>query len=137
MKKILLSCLLILCLVISGCSLNLDGYTEISYSKLMKKIENEETFPLVIGSSECSACANYEITMNSFISKNQVEVFMIDLSQLSDEDYNRLKTETSFSGTPTTVFYKDGKLTSFYNRIDGSESMSVVEDYFRSNGYIE
>lgn len=137
MKKILISGLLLFCLLISGCSLNLDGYTEISYNKLMKKIENGETFPLVIGSSDCSACANYEITMNSFIKKNQVEVFMIDLLELSDEEYNNLKTETSFSGTPTTVFYKDGKLTSFYNRIDGSESMSAVEDYFRSNGYIE
>ena len=137
MKKILLGGLLLLFLVISGCSLRLDGYTEISYNKLMKKIENGETFPLVIGSSDCSACANYEITMTSFIKKHNVEIFMIDLLGLSDEEYNNLKTETSFTGTPTTVFYKEGKLTSFYNRIDGSESMSAVEDYFKSNGYIE
>lgn len=137
MKKVLLSCLTFLCLIISGCSSKLDGYTEISYDDLMKKIENGETFPLVVGSSQCSACANYEITMNKFIADYQVEVFIIDLMKLSDEEYDKLKIDISFTGTPTTIFYKDGKLTSYYNRVDGNKSRSVVEDYFKNNGYIE
>lgn len=137
MKKLLLLGLIFFSLLISGCSTKLDGYTKITYDQLTEKIGNAETFPLVIGSSECSACANYEITMNKFISDYQVEVFMIDLLQLKDEEYDKLMVDVNFDGTPTTVFYKDGKLTSFYNRIDGSKSKSVVEDYFRNNGYIE
>lgn len=137
MKKIIASILLVCCVIISGCTAKLNGYTKISYNELLKKIENGETFPLVIGSSECSACANYEIVMNQFISKNQVEVYMIDIVLLSEDEYKKLKSDTSFSGTPTTVFYKDGELTSFYNRIDGSASMDEVKSYFRSNGYIE
>lgn len=137
MRKILFSCLIILILAISGCSTKLDGYTELSYNELIKKIENTETFPLVIGSSGCSACANYEITMNKFISDYQVEVFIIDLSKLSETEYDKLMVDISFNGTPTTVFYEEGKLTSYYNRIDGSESKGVIEDYFRNNGYIE
>ena len=143
MKKILYCCLISLILIISGCSVNstkeegLSGYTEISYTNLLEKIEAEENFPLVIGSSECSACANYEITMNRFITKHQVEVFLIDLSKLNDAEYNKLVVDISFSGTPTTVFYEEGKLTSYFNRINESASMSVVEAYFRNNGYIE
>lgn len=124
-------------LFVSGCSSKLDGYTNISYKELMKKLDNKETFPLVIGSSECSACATYEITMNSFIKDQQVEVFLLDLLSLSDDEYQSFKTEISFTGTPTTVFYEDGKLTSYYNRIDGAASMSVVKTYFKNNGYIE
>lgn len=137
MKKILICCLLCLGLMICGCSVKKDTYTILSYEQLTKKIENKETFPLVIGSSECSACANYEITMQSFIREHNVEVFEIDLSEISDEQYDKLKLEISFTGTPTTVFYKDGELTSFYNRINGSVSKGVVEDYFKSNGYIK
>ena len=92
---------------------------------------------MVIASEGCTACENYAITMKAFIKEYQVEVFKIDLPKLEDEEYNQFKLETSFTGTPTTIFYKDGKLTSFYNRIDSSVSKSVVEDYFRSNGYIE
>ena len=137
MKKILICCLLCLGLMICGCSAKRNTYTMLSYEQLLKKIENKETFPLVIGSSECSACANYQITMQSFIKEYQIEVFEIDLLELSDEEYDKLKLELSFTGTPTTVFYEDGKLTSFFNRIDGSASKGVVEDYFKSNGYIK
>lgn len=137
MKKILLCFLIFFGLLVSGCSSKFNGYTEISYNELMKKVANGETFPLVIGSSECSACANYQIVMEKFIRDYQVEVFEIDLTKLNDNEYNELMTATSFTGTPTTLFYEEGKLTSYFNRIGGSSSKSVVEDYFRNNGYIE
>lgn len=137
MKKIIIGLLMFLSLIVTGCSSKLNGYTEISYNELMKKIENKESFPLVIGSSECSACANYEIVMKKFISDYQIEVFEIDLTKLSENEYDKLMVDTSFTGTPTTLFYKEGKLTSYYNRIGGSESRSVVEDYFKNNGYIK
>ncbi|MBE6138795.1 MAG: hypothetical protein E7173_03530 [Firmicutes bacterium] len=137
MKRLFICCIMLAALFIYGCSPKLQDYTALTYEELLAKIENGETFPLVIGSKECGACANYKITMNSFIKEHQVEVFEIDLSTLEDEEYDKLKIDTSFNATPTTVFYKDGKLTSFYNRITSSVSKSVVEDYFRSNGYIE
>ena len=137
MKKLLICCLLFLGLIVTGCSSKLDGYTKISYETFKRKIDNQETFPLVIGSSECSACANYEIIMERFIRDYQVEVFMIDLLELSDKAYDELKTNVSFTGTPTTVFYKDGQLTSYYNRIDGSVTKNVIKEYFKTNGYIE
>lgn len=139
MKKVLtvLFTLIISTIFISGCSQEeLKDYTEISYSTFISKKENKEKFPLVIGSSECSACANYKIYMDQFIKKYQVEVFLIDISKLSDEEYATLKTEISFTGTPTTVFYEDGKLTSFYNRIDQVEPLSVITEYFKKNKYI-
>lgn len=120
----------------TGCNNRLNGYTKISYDEFNKKKENGDTFPLVIGSSSCSACATYEVVMNGFIEDNQVEVFYIDLSTVSEEEYNYLKSEISFTGTPTTVFYQDGKLTSFYNRLDGAEDIAGVKKYFKENNYI-
>lgn len=124
-------------LLITGCGTNkLNSYIEISYTEFVEKKQNGDTFPLVIGSSTCSACATYKVVMEQFIEDNQVEVFYIDLSNVSEEEYNKLKTEISFTGTPTTVTYKDGQLTSFYNRLDGAEDIDGVKKYMKKNNYI-
>lgn len=138
MKKIII--LTIVCALFfltTGCVNNkLNGYTKISYTEFNEKKENGDTFPLVIGSSTCSACATYEVIMKQFIEGNQVEIFYIDLSDVSEDEYNNLKTEISFTGTPTTVFYQDGKLTSYYNRIDGAEDIDNIQKYLEKNNYI-
>ena len=124
-------------LLTTGCGSNkLNSYTEISYIEFSEKKESGDSFPLVIGSSTCSACATYKIVMEQFIEDNQVEVFYIDLSNVSEEEYNKLKTEISFTGTPTTVFYKEGNLASFYNRLDGAEDIDAVKKYLEKNNYI-
>lgn len=138
MKKLimLLISMSTLLLFTTGCNNRLNGYTKISYVEFNQKKENGDTFPLVVGSNTCSACATYEVVMNQFIEDNQVEVFYIDLSTVSEEEYNNLRMEISFTGTPTTVFYQDGKLTSFYNRLDGAEDISGIKKYFEENNYI-
>lgn len=138
MKKI---CLVLLASFVLFCGLScgkkLKTYTEINYVEYLEKINNNETFPLVIGSATCSACAVFKNTMDIFIKDYQVEVFFIDLSRVSEEEYNLLSSELTFDGTPTTVFIKDGKLTSYINRIDGAVRISNVKDIFRNNGYID
>lgn len=137
MKKFLCLIMILFVLLISGCSeKKLTTYTEISYQDYVNMMENNETFPLVIGSSTCSACAMFKGTMESFISKYQVNVRYIDISKLSEEDYNLLMTEVNFTSTPTTIFIKDGKHTSVYQRIVGAESISNVVNTYKKMGYI-
>lgn len=139
MKKIVTVLLVLIStlLLFSGCNKKLVGYTEISYNDFNNKKETGDTFPLVIGSTTCSACSMYKPVMEQFISDYQVEVFYIDLSKLTDDEYNKLKTEISFSGTPTTVFYEQGKLTSYYDRIDEAVSIDKVKTKFSEKGYIK
>lgn len=139
MKKIIIVLLTLISSVIlfSGCNKKLIGYTEISYSEFNKLKEENKTFPLVIGSATCSACSIYKPVVEQFIIDYQVEVFYIDLSKLSDEDYGKLKAEITFDGTPTTVFYEDGKLTSFYDRITSAVSIDEVISKFKEKNYIK
>ena len=133
MKKliIILMSVCAIFLLTTGCKNNkLNSYSKLSYEEFNIKKENNDTFPLVIGSSTCSACASYEVVMKQFIENYQVEVFYIDLSELSEDEYNKLRIETSFKGTPTTVYYKDGKLTSQAVEID------AVKGFMKENGYI-
>lgn len=137
MKKILCLIMVLFVFFISGCGdKKLTTYTEISYQDYVNMMENKETFPLVIGSATCSACAMFKGTMESFISKYQVNVRYIDISKLSEEDYNLLMTEVNFSSTPTTIFVVNGKHTSVYQRIVGSETLGNVVSAYKKQGYI-
>ena len=137
MKKIFYLLFLSMILVFTGCSKgNLSGYHEISYKEYAKMIENKESFPLVIGSSTCSACSVFKPTMESFIKKYQVDVRYIDLSKLSEEEKNKLGSDLNFQSTPTTIFFEDGKQTSVYYRIVGSETMTSVVESYKRMGYI-
>ena len=122
----------------TGCSNGkLTTYTEISYDDYVNMMDNGESFPLVIGSSTCSACSMFKGTMESFIPKYQVNVRYLDISKLSDEQFNLLKSEINFSSTPTTIFVENGKHTSVYYRIVGSENLSNVVKAYTKMGYLK
>lgn len=136
MKKFLIV-FMMLVIFVTGCgNKKFTTYHEIGYVEYNEMIDNSETFPLVIGSSTCSACSLFKPIMENFISKYQVEVYYIDLSKLSEEDFNSLKAQVGFSSTPTTVFFEDGSQTSSYYRIVGSESLSSVVSAYKRMGYI-
>ncbi len=121
---------------ITGCGNKRTTYDEISYSDYKMMVENKESFPLVIGSSTCSACSMFKPTMEAFISKYNIDVKYIDISKLSDEEYKEFSVLVGFKSTPTTVFYKDGEQSSSYFRIVGSADLSSVVDAYKRMGYI-
>lgn len=138
MKKIFCLIIVLFVFLLSGCgNKGLTTYEEINYQGYVKLMENDETFSLVIGSSTCSACSLYKGTMEKFISKYQVNVRYIDITKLSEEEYNLLKTEINFSSTPTTIFVENGNHTSVYDRLIGSETFSNVVSAYTKKGYIE
>lgn len=141
MKKIFM----ILCamlVVITGCSSKLSSYEEISFSELEKMFEKKEDFALFIGSAECSHCQSYKPKLETVIKVNQVKVYYIDISKLSNEEYDTLNKYVTFSGTPYTVFFEDGKLkengdSKTVYTINGDRDIEYIEDVFRKNGYIK
>ena len=131
MKKILI-CLITILLV--GCG-NLK-YTEINYEQLKEKLDNKETFVLLLGSDTCSACANYETTMTKVMKDTKIEIFYVNLHLLSEEDYNKVYSKFVVNSTPTTIFIKDGEETTTYNRIVGSADYKTVIEKLKTLGYI-
>lgn len=136
MKK-LVTILLISFLFVCGCGKKLTGYTEISYLQLESMKEEGKSFPLVIGSSTCSACESYKVTMRTFIEKYQVEVYFVDLDKFTTEEKSNLHLETNYQSTPTTVFYENGKITMSYNTLVGAEDIQTVKSIFKDNNYLD
>ena len=134
MKKFLVLILFVL-IFISGCGKR-TTYDEISYKEFNELVENKKSFPLVIGSSTCSACSLFRPTMEAFISKYNIDVKYIDISKLSEDESNYLMSYVRFKSTPTTIFFEGGKQTSTVYRIVGSASMDEVVSAYKRMGYI-
>lgn len=134
MKKFLVL-ILFMVIFISGCGKK-TTYDEISYSEFKKLVENKESFPLVIGSSTCSACSLFRPTMEAFIKKYNIDVKYIDISKLSENENGEFSSIIGFKSTPTTVFFVDGEQTSVYDRIVGSEDLNNVISAYKRMGYI-
>ena len=100
MKKVLICALSLLLLV--GCGKK--EYTELSYIDLENKLNNKDSFVLLIGSDTCSACASYEKTMQEVMKDTNVEIFYVNLNALSNEDYAKIYSKFVVNSTPTTIF---------------------------------
>ena len=120
----------------TGCSGN-KTYNEISYEQLNNMLDNKESFILFIGSSTCSACSTYEVTLNEVIEKYGTDVKYIDLSKLTSKEESELVSMFPITGTPTTVFITKGEEKDTYNRIVGSVKQSKIIEKFKENGYIK
>ncbi len=138
MKKWLcLLCVLLSIAFITACS-KYTTYEEVSFNTVLEMLDNKQSFILFIGSSNCSHCATYEPKLNSVIKEYQVKVYFIDVSKLSETENSKLNAKISYgNATPMTVFIKNGKEESSYNRIRGDQDRDVIISMFEKNGYIE
>ena len=134
MKKLLCLCLIAM-LLLTGC-INGEKYTTtnpISYEEYKEKIDNKESFALLIWRTGCVHCETFEPKLDAVISKYNVKVYSLDISDLSDTEYQKLKNKTFVSGTPTTVIFEKGKTK---DKIVGDKDEEYIIKLFKNNGYI-
>ena len=135
MKKVLLMVLLVLCVALTGCN-KYKTYTELSLDEFNKKLDNKDTFVMVIGKASCSACAAYKETMEEIIKDKQIEIFYLDLDKLDDDAYAKVHSKYVIESTPTTLFIRDGSEISAYVRLVGAAGYSKVIENLKNYGYI-
>lgn len=136
--KRLLMCLTV-CFLFVGCTAketnHVKSYVEIDYITYQEKIKNKDNFALYIGSATCSACQRFKTTLEKVITDYDLEIFYIDISQLSAEQYTEIWDVSNIGGTPTIVFISDGNIKLF-PRIDGAVPEALLVDQLKSAGYI-
>lgn len=126
-KKIKYLLIGILAIFLTGCS-NSNVITDIDYSKLEEMIDNKESFILEIVQTGCSHCEEFSPRFRAVLKTNNKEAYSLNLYNMTEEESKKFsELTTSVSGTPTVLYFEDGKETS--HKINGAVSNEKIEEF--------
>ena len=112
-------------------------FKELTISELQEKIDNKESFILVISQTTCSHCAEYKPRIKKVLAKYEVTGYYIEKDLLNEEETTQLNNIANISGTPATIFITDGEEKSSSTRISGARSTDVIVSRLKAMGYIK
>lgn len=110
---------------------------ELNFDELTEKIENKETFILVITQTDCSHCAEYKPVLEKVLLDHKLTAYEIDEKKLDEKEMSKLKEIANISGTPTTVFIVNGEERQTSDRIIGAKPESEIISRLKAMGYIK
>lgn len=109
----------------------------LSANELKEKIDNKDSFILLISRTGCSHCAEYLPVFTKVLDDNKVTAYDVDLADFSKEERSYLNDIANVSGTPTTIFIEKGEEKSTINRIVGTASRKDITDRLKTMNYIK
>ena len=119
---------------LTGCTNN-NPITNIDYNKLETMINNKESFILEIVQTGCSHCEEFTPRFKNILKNNNIETYSLNLYNLTKDEKNKFNDLTTISGTPTVLFFENGKETS--NRIYGAVNDDKIKEHLKKAGYIK
>lgn len=135
-KKIKFLLIGIFIVFLTGCGNSSNTITEIDYSKLEDLIDNKESFILEVVQTGCSHCEEFSPRFTAVLKTNDLTAYSLNLYNMTDDEREKFsELTTSVTGTPTVLFFEDGKETS--NRINGAVDNEKIEEHLKDAGYIK
>ena len=135
MKKIkYLLLVLLVGVIFTGCGKN--NLKTVSFNELNKKLENGESFFFEVVQDGCSHCANFTPKLKEVLNEYDVIGYQLNLTDLTEENYQTFNSMFDVDGTPTTIFIVKGKEVSLLQRIDGDVSKEKIISKLKTNKYI-
>ena len=114
-----------------------DNLIYINVSDLQTKIDNQDDFILVISQTGCSHCKLYLPVLESVLKEYKISAYVINLTNLTSDEAGTFNSLVNVSGTPTTLFYKNGVETTTLNRIVGEATKTKIIERLKSLEYIK
>ena len=140
-KKAIIIIIICLVLLIGGLvadrMLSKSNLEEIKYDKMMEKVENKDSFILMLSQTECSHCKAFKPRLAKVAKEFNIKVYYLETDLLDETTYDELKKTFNFSGTPTTIFIVEGEEKSAATRINGEASRDKIISKLKSNGFID
>ena len=110
----------------------------LSYKEYTTKIKSKDSFVLVVSASTCSHCAEYKPKLIKIASKYNINIYYIDYDLETSEIQKEFLDNNKLNGsTPITLFIKNGKQTSIFDRIEGDVSQEKAIEKFKKLGFIK
>lgn len=130
MKKVLLGIILIIFIV--GCTqekfaltdkyYDNPSFEEINQTELKELEKSKESFLIMVYTTGCFSCMDFEKVLNDFTTENNLQVLRINIT-----DIKNTKLANKIKYTPTLVIYRDGKV---YRYLDANSDKDT--EYYKS-----
>ena len=124
-------------LVFSNAKASKYGLFELKCDEVIEKINNKESFVLVVSQTTCTHCISYKPVLESVAKKYKIKAYYVDVNLFSEEEDNEFKKYVSYSDTPSTLFIKDGEESTRANRIVGEANEEKIVSKLKQNGFIK
>ncbi len=86
------------------------GLQELSYAEYQQKIDNNESFVVVIERATCSHCVSFMPVAEEFAKDNELPMYYVDTDTFTDEEWSTFESTNTYLeknsgnwGTPTTI----------------------------------
>lgn len=116
---------------------NYSNIVNLDIEMLKNKIDNHESFVLIISRDDCSHCIAYLPVVNKVGKQYGITFYDISQTDLSNDDLTYLRNIANISGTPTTVFIIDGEEKNIDNRLKGEVKEYRLVEKLKAMGYID
>ena len=115
---------------------NTSNVKTININELKEKINNKDSFILVITQDGCAHCKSYLPVINKIGKEHNITFYDISQTGLSKDNQTYLKNVANTDGTPTTVFIENGEEKNTANRLVGNVPEYRVIEKLKVMGYI-
>ena len=122
-------------ILLTGCGK--DSLQEISYNDLEKALNNKETFILEIAQDGCHNCESFSPKFNEILTEYNLKAVSINLTNITQEENQKLSNLYNTSGTPTVIFIEKGEEPSISRRIVGDVTKEKIVSKLKVAGYIK
>ena len=110
---------------------------EISFTELEEKINNKESFILVLTKTNCSYCIEYKPVLKKVLTEYDIYAYELYIDKLSTKENGKLKDIANISGTPATIFIEQGEEKNTATRLYGSQPKDKIISRLKAMGYIK
>ena len=117
--------------------MDMDSKNDVlTLGKQMKSIDNNRKFILYVKQEGCPHCTAFTPTVEKVANKYKVQIYYINLTNLTKEDYELFNSEGFVNGTPTILFFENGEELGSFSRIIGNKSEKTLTNKLIARGYI-
>lgn len=114
-------------------------YATISVDEYLDLVASGEQFVVFLASESCGYCTKFKPVVNEVIANNNIVIYHLDLTNLTNDDYSKLTASNSFFteqewGTPTTLIFKDKNIVDV---LSGYVELATLENFLRTNKVID
>ena len=122
-----------------------SGLKELSYKEYQEKIDNDESFVVIVERATCSHCVSYMPVAEKFAKDNGLPLYYFDTDKFEEGDFDDLESSATFFkekngnwGTPTTLVQAGHETVDYIEGETTSEKLKkLYEDYFDLDKYKE